>query len=174
MVHRGNGIIIVTDVVKGGTKAEEKQNGVFVSEVLTFEERTWTEMRFHRNRLIIRWIIFLSFSHLTILLENFRLLVLQLISTWLLLLFRNIVLDKDCWRLISEFFKLKRKRLLPKFENFVHVWILSCDTLGVSLLFFRNILLYASRGGWDEIPIGSLNWTSISLKFPHYLEVDLF
>lgn len=40
VVHRGNGIIIVTDVVKGGTKAEEKQNGVFVSEVLTFEERT--------------------------------------------------------------------------------------------------------------------------------------
>lgn len=40
LVHRGNGIIIVTDVVKGGTKAEEKQNGVFVSEVLTFEERT--------------------------------------------------------------------------------------------------------------------------------------
>lgn len=39
VVHRGNGIIIVTDVVKGGTKAEEK-NGVFVSEVLTFEERT--------------------------------------------------------------------------------------------------------------------------------------
>lgn len=27
-VHRGNGIIIVTGVVKGGTKAEEKQNGV--------------------------------------------------------------------------------------------------------------------------------------------------
>lgn len=33
-------VIIMTDVVKGGTKAEEKQNGVFVSEVLTFEERT--------------------------------------------------------------------------------------------------------------------------------------
>lgn len=27
-VHRGNGIIIVTGVVKEGTKAEEKQNGV--------------------------------------------------------------------------------------------------------------------------------------------------
>lgn len=38
-VHRGNGIIIVTRVVKGERKAEETKWG-FVSEVLTFEERT--------------------------------------------------------------------------------------------------------------------------------------
>lgn len=38
-VHRGNGIIIVTRVVKEERKAEETKWG-FVSEVLTFEERT--------------------------------------------------------------------------------------------------------------------------------------
>lgn len=38
-VHRGNGIIIVTRVIKGERKAEETKWG-FVSEVLTFEERT--------------------------------------------------------------------------------------------------------------------------------------
>ena len=146
-------------MVKGGTKAEEKQNGVSWARYLGLKNEPEPRWGFIRNRLIIQRIISLSPS--TILLENFRLLVLQLVNLYL------VVVTFSClWQRLLEIniwiFLGWAIPIIAKIGKF-HIYM-NRDSLGVSLFrLFTSFLLFFSvisycmqvEADWDEIPIGT-------------------
>lgn len=150
-------------MVKGGTKAEEKQNGVSWARYLGLKNEPEPRWGFIRNRLIIQRIISLSPS--TILLENFRLLVLQLVNLYL------VVVTFSClWQRLLEIniwiFLGWTIPIIAKIGKF-HI-CMNRDTLGVSLLrLFTSFLLFLP---WYLIVCKSRR---IEMKFQSELNVYL-